>query len=51
VQVQRLVKGNTETLLELTPGDYQLQVNFVDTNGKKLLTPVNLPVRVTKQPG
>ncbi|MBP6006406.1 MAG: DUF4399 domain-containing protein [Rhodoferax sp.] len=50
-QVQRLVKGNTETLLELTPGDYQLQVNFVDANGKKLLTPVNLPVRVTNQPG
>lgn len=47
---QRLVQGNTETLLELAPGAYQLQVSFVNADGKKLLTAINLPVRVTGQP-
>lgn len=51
VQVQRLVKGNTETLLDLAPSNYQLQVTFVDAAGKKLLSVVNLPVRVTNEPG
>lgn len=51
VKFQRLVKGNTETLLELAPGNYQLQVNFVDANGMKLLTAVNVPVRVAGEPG
>ncbi len=47
---QRLVKGNTETLLELTPGSYQLQLSFVNAAGNKLLTAINLPVRVTAEP-
>jgi hypothetical protein len=50
VEVQRLVKGNTETLLELVPGNYQLQVKFVDATGKKLLASGNVPVRVTNLP-
>jgi hypothetical protein len=51
VKGQRLVTGNTETLLELAPGNYQLQVNFVDAAGKKLLSAVNVPVRVAGEPG
>ena len=51
VTVQRLVKGNTETLLELAPGNYQLQVSFVDAAGKKLLAAVNVPIRVASDSG